>query len=330
MLAYILRRCLYMIPTIIAISLVTFWIINLPPGDFVDRQVQEMKMRGEVVTAEQEAGMRELYGLNKNWFQQYGVWLKDIVTRGDFGYSFRWSMNVGDLIWQRLAMTFVVSFSSLLFIWLLAIPIGIFSAVRKYSVGDYIATFLGFIGLATPNFLLALILMYISYCYFDQSVGGLFSPDYLDAPWSWAKVNDMLGHLWIPIIVLGTAGTAGLIRTVRANLLDELSRPYVTTARAKGLPEHRLLFKYPLRLAMNPFVSGLNDIFVGLVSGATIVSVVLSLQTTGPMLLDALKSEDMFLAGSFLMMLSILTVIGTLFSDILLAWLDPRIRKQYG
>ncbi len=317
-----------MIPTLIAISVVAFTVINLPPGDFVDRQISELRQRGEIVSEAQEIGMRKLYGLDKSWLEQYVSWTSGIITRGDFGHSFRWNLPVSDLIWQRIALTFVVSFSSLMFIWIVAIPIGVFSAVRKYSVGDYFATFLGFIGLATPNFLIALVLMYVSFKYFDQSVGGLFSPEYLDAPWSFPKVLDMFSHLWIPMIVLGTAGTAALIRTVRANLLDELTKPYVTTARAKGLPEHRVVIKYPLRLALNPFVSGLNDIFVGLVSGATIVSVVLSLQTTGPMLLDALKSEDMFLAGSFIMLLSILTVLGTLVSDILLAWLDPRIRYQ--
>ncbi|MCA9887889.1 MAG: ABC transporter permease, partial [Anaerolineae bacterium] len=223
-------------------------------------------------------------------------------------------------------LTFTLSLSSMLFIWVVAIPIGIYSAVNQYSPGDYVATFVGFIGLAIPNFLLALVLLYISFKYFGQSVGGLFSPEYIDAPWDLAKIGDLLSHLWIPMVVLGTAGTASLIRTLRANLLDELRRPYVTTARTKGLPEYWLLIKYPLRHALNPFVSSLNDIFVNLVSGATIVSIVLSLQTTGPLLFDALRNEDMYLAGSAIMMLSVLTVIGTLFSDVLLAWLDPRIR----
>ena len=228
---------------------------------------------------------------------------------------------MSDLIWERLTLTFLLSFSSLMFIWFVAIPIGIYSAARKYSLGDYLFTLLGFIGLALPNFLIALVFLYVSFKYFGQSVGGLFSPADVEAPWSLAKVLDMLGHLWIPVIVLGTAGTAALIRTVRANLLDELGRPYVTTARAKGLPETRLLVKYPLRLALNPFVSSLNGIFVDL------VSVVLSLQTTGP-LLGALRSEDMYLVGSFILLLSVLTVFGTLLSDILLAWLDPRIRYR--
>ena len=328
MLTYILRRLLYMIPTLLAISVVAFAVVTLPPGDFVDRLVIEARTDGEVITAPQAQALRERYGLDRPWVVQYLSWLGDIVLRGDFGTSFRWNLPVSDLIWERLTLTFVLSFSSLMFIWFVAIPIGIYSAVRKYSLGDYIFTLLGFIGLALPNFLIALVFLYVSFKYFGQSVGGLFSPAYVEAPWSLAKVLDMLGHLWIPVIVLGTAGTAALIRTVRANLLDELGRPYVTTARAKGLPETRLLVKYPLRLALNPFVSSLNGIFVDLVSGATIVSVVLSLQTTGPLLLGALRSEDMYLAGSFILMLSVLTVFGTLLSDILLAWLDPRIRYR--
>lgn len=326
MLQYIIKRTLYMIPTLIAISMVSFAIINLPPGDFVDRQVAERRRAGEMVTPQEVADLRAFYRLDKSLPEQYFDWITNIITRGDFGRSFRWDLPVSALIWERLALTLLLSVSSMLFIWVVAIPIGIYSAVRKYSINDYIVTFLGFIGLATPNFLIALVLMYVSFKYFGQSVGGLFSPQYINAPWNMAKVWDMLSHLWIPMIVLGTAGTAGLIRTLRANLLDELGRPYVTTARTKGLPESWLIVKYPLRHALNPFVSSLNDIFVNLISGSTIVAVVLSLQTTGPLLLDALRSEDMFLAGSFIMLLSVSTVIGTLFSDILLAWLDPRIR----
>jgi peptide/nickel transport system permease protein len=323
---YIIKRFLYMIPTVIGISMVAFFVINLPPGDFVDRLVSERQQRGEVISAEEEAGFRKIYGLDKPLTLQYVDWISAVVLRGDFGYSFRWNRPVAELIWQRLSLTFLLSLSTLLFIWAVAIPIGIYSAVRQYSMGDYIVTFLGFIGLATPNFLIALVLLYVSFKYFGQSVGGLFSPEYIDAPWSFDKFLDLLSHLWIPMVVLGTAGTAGLIRTLRANLLDELRRPYVTTARTKGLPEYWLLIKYPLRHALNPFVSSLNSVFVALVSGETIVAIVLSLQTTGPLLLDALRTQDMYLAGSFILMLSLLTVFGTLFSDLLLAWLDPRIR----
>jgi peptide/nickel transport system permease protein len=323
---YIIKRFLYMIPTVIGISIVAFFVINLPPGDFVDRLVSERQQRGEVIGPEEEAGFRKIYGLDKPLTLQYIDWISAAVLRGDFGYSFRWNRPVSELIWQRLALTFLLSLSTLLFIWVVAIPIGIYSAIRQYSIGDYVVTFFGFIGLATPNFLIALVLLYVSFKYFGQSVGGLFSPEYVDAPWSINKFLDLLSHLWIPMVVLGTAGTAGLIRTLRANLLDELRRPYVTTARTKGLPEYWLLIKYPLRHALNPFVSSLNSVFVALVSGETIVAIVLNLQTTGPLLLDALRTQDMYLAGSFILMLSLLAVFGTLFSDLLLAWLDPRIR----
>jgi peptide/nickel transport system permease protein len=326
MLQYIIKRILYMIPTLVAISVVSFAVINLPPGDFVDRQVAQRRTAGENVTPQEERDLRQFYGLDKSIPEQYFTWISKIVTRGDFGRSFRWDLSVASLIWERLALTVILSTTSIVFVWLTAIPIGLYSAVYKYSFNDYFFTFLGFIGLATPNFLIALVLMYLSFRYLGQSVGGLFSPEYVNAPWSLAKALDLLNHLWVPVVVLGSSGTASLIRTLRANLLDELSRPYVTAARTKGVPERWLLVKYPLRHALNPFVSSLNDIFVDLVSGSTIVSVVLGLQTTGPLLLEALRSEDMFLAGSFIMLLSVLTVIGTLFSDILLAWLDPRIR----
>ncbi|MAU12179.1 MAG: ABC transporter permease [Anaerolineaceae bacterium] len=327
MVQYILKRFLYMIPTLLAVSIVSFIIINLPPGDFVDALIAQRRAEsGENVTPEEEVGLRKFYHLDQPLPVQYVDWITGIILEGDFGMSLRWNRPVDQLIWERLAMTFALSLSSMLFIWVVAIPIGVYSAVNQYSIGDYLATFVGFIGLAIPNFLLALVLLYISFRFFDQSVGGLFSPEYIDAPWSLAKVADLFSHMWIPMVVLGTAGTASLIRTLRANLLDELRRPYVTTARTKGLPEYWLLIKYPLRHALNPFVSSLNDIFVNLVSGATIVSIVLSLQTTGPLLFDALRNQDMYLAGSAIMMLSVLTVLGTLFSDLLLAWLDPRIR----
>lgn len=323
---YVFKRILLMIPTLFAITVVVFVVINLPPGDFVDRLVAEARGSGEVVTPQEEDGMRAVYGLNASLPEQYFRWISAIVLRGDFGTSFRWKLPVNTLIWQRLALTFILSISSLLFIWLVAIPIGIFSAVRKYSFGDYFFTFIAFVGVAIPDFLIALALMYFAFRVLGQSVGGLLSPDMVDAPWGVPKILDMLSHLWIPMLVLGISGTASLIRTLRANLLDELRRPYVTTARAKGLPEAWLILKYPVRHALNPFVSSLNDVFVNLVSGATIVSVVLSLQTTGPLLLDALRAQDTYLAASAILQLSVLAVLGTLFSDFLLAWLDPRIR----
>ncbi|GAB4515818.1 MAG: ABC transporter permease [Anaerolineae bacterium] len=327
MLQYIVRRTLLMIPTIIAISVVAFIIIQLPPGDYLTSLVATMATQGEQIEQSSLEALKVRYGLGQPVYVQYFKWVWGIL-HGDFGQSFEWNKPVSDLIWDRLALTFVLSLSTLLFTWIVAFPIGIYSAVRQYSLGDYVFTFLGFIGLATPNFLLALVLMYISFKYFNQSVGGLFSPEFVEAPWSWAKVWDLAKHLWIPMIILGTSGTAGLIRIMRANLLDELHKPYVVTARAKGLPERKLILKYPVRVALNPFVSTVGWTLPSLVSGSAIVSVVLSLPTTGPLLLRALMAQDMYLAGSFILMLSILTVIGTLLSDILLAWLDPRIRFQ--
>ena len=327
MLHYILRRLLVMIPTLFFVSVMSFIIIQLPPGDYLDTMVAGMEA-GEKMDQAQLDYLKERYGLDKPIYIQYGKWISGIFLRGDFGQSFEWKRPVNELIWDQLAYTFVVSLCALLFGWFFSFPVGIYSAVRQYSIGDYLATFLGFIGIATPNFLLALVLMYIGFKYFGQSVGGLFSPEYIDAPWDWGKFKDFLAHLWIPIIILGSDRTAALIRVMRANLLDELYKPYVLTARAKGLTETRLLIKYPLRVALNPFVSTVGWVLPTLVSGAVITSVVLNLPTTGPLFLGALKSQDMYLAGSFILMLSVLTVIGTLISDILLAWLDPRIRYQ--
>jgi peptide/nickel transport system permease protein len=328
MVEYFIRRIFYMIPTLIAISIVSFLVIQLPPGDYLTSMVAAMAQQGEVVDDAVLIALKERYGLGQPLYVQYWKWISGIVFRGDFGQSFEWNRPVSQLIGERLALTVLLSLATLLFIWAVAFPIGIYSAIRKYSIGDYAATFIGFIGLATPNFLIALVLMYISFRYFGHSVGGLFSPEYVDAPWSWARFVNMLQHLWIPIIVLGTAGTAGLIRTMRANLLDELSKPYVVMARAKGLSETRLLLKYPVRIALNFFVSAQNNILVGLVSGGVIVAIVLSLPLAGPLLLRSLMSQDMFLAGSFILMLSVLNVISTFLSDIALAWLDPRIRYR--
>ena len=328
MLQFILKRILYMIPTLIAISMVSFIIIQLPPGDYLDTLMATLASQGEDVNYEAIQALEERYGLSQPVYVQYWKWVSGILLRGDFGQSFAWNKAVDELIWDRLMLTFIISLCSLVFVWIVAFPIGIYSAVRQYSIGDYVATFFGFIGLATPNFLLALILMYIAFKFFNQSVGGLFSPEYIDAAWSWGKILDLLAHLWVPVVIIGTAGTAGLIRIMRANLLDELKKPYVVTARAKGLSEWKLLFKYPVRIALNPFISTVGWVLPTLVSGAAIVSIVLSLPTTGPLMIRALLSQDMYLAGSFLLMLSVLTVIGTLVSDVLLAWLDPRIRYE--
>ncbi|MGL5009748.1 MAG: ABC transporter permease [Paracoccaceae bacterium] len=328
MLAYTFRRLLLMIPTLFAISVISFVIIQLPPGDFLDSMLAQMEAEGGGMDEQQIAAIRARYGLDQPIWIQYFNWIGGILTRGDFGQSFEWNRPVSELLWERLGLTVAVSFSALIATWLIAFPIGIYSAVRKYSIGDYIFTGIGMIGLATPSFLVALILMYVAFAYFGQSVGGLFSPEYRDAPWSWGKFVDLLAHIWIPLLVIATNGTASLIRILRANLLDELNKPYVVTARAKGLTEARLLIKYPVRAALNPFVSSLGYVLVGLISGEAIISVVLNLPTTGPILLQALKAQDMYLAASFILMLSVLTVIGTLLSDILLAALDPRIRYQ--
>lgn len=326
MVQYIVRRVLIMIPTLIGISMLSFLIISLPPGSYLEAHIAEVQATGEEMTQEEIENLKARFGLDKPVPVQYLVWIKNIILHGDFGISFGWGKPVSELIWDRLGLTVALSFSTMLLTWSFAFPIAVFSAVKQYSIGDYIFTFLGFIGLATPNFLLALILMYVSFKYLDAGIGGLFSTEFIGEPWTWPKVADFLKHVWVPAIILGTAGTAGLIRTVRANLLDELHKPYVRTARSKGLPEARLLVKYPLRLALNPFFSTVGWSLSGLVSGATIVSVVLSLPTTGPLLLRALMAQDMYLAGSFIMMLSALTVIGTLISDIILAAVDPRIR----
>lgn len=324
MITYIVRRLLYMIPTMIIISLLSFFLIQLPPGDYLTAMLASSGL--DYIEPAQLEALRVRYGLGQPFHVQYWKWISGIVFRGDFGQSFEWNRPVSDLIWGRLGLTFILSLSTLAFVWAVAFPIGIYSAIRQYSLGDYVFSVIGFVGLAIPNFLFALVLMYISFAYFGQSVGGLFSPEYVDAPWSWGKLVDMIGHLWVPMIVIGASGTAGLIRIMRANLLDELGKLYVVVARSKGISEKKLLLKYPVRMALNPFVSTIGWILPQLVSGSAIVSIVLSLPTTGPLLLNALKSQDMYLAGSFVLVLSVLTVVGTLLSDILLAWLDPRIR----
>ena len=328
MLQFIARRLLYMIPTLFVISLISFAIIQLPPGDYLTVYVAELAAQGEDVNEATLQQLKERYGLGLPWYQQYFRWVSNIVVKQDFGQSFTWNRPVNDLIWDRVGFTMLITLATTLFIWAVALPIGVYSATHQYSIGDYFATFFGFLGLATPNFLLALVLMYLAVKLFGQSVGGLFSPEFQDEPWSLAKFWDFLAHLWIPIIILGTAGTAGLIRIMRANLLDEIHKPYVITARAKGVPERRLIWRYPVRVAMNPFISTIGWTLPALVSGSIIVSVVLNLPTTGPLLLQSLLQQDMFLAGSFILIVSCLTVVGTLISDILLAWLDPRIRYE--
>ena len=328
MLRYILRRTLYMIPILLLVSVVSFAIIQLPPGDYLSTMIAQYQSRGISFNDMQIAALERRYGLGQPFYIQYYRWISNILLYGDFGQSFQWNRPVADLIWERLPLTMTLAVSTMLLTWAIALPIGIYSAVRQYSLFDYVATFFGFLGLAIPNFLLALVLLWVSFEYFGQSVGGLFSPSYINAPWSFAKFVDLLKHLWIPVVILATAGTAGLIRIMRANLIDELHKPYVVTARSKGMTELRLLLKYPVRLAINPFISTIGWLLPVLISGEIIVSVVLSLETTGPLLLRALLSQDMYLAGSFIFILSVLTVVGTLLSDILLAWIDPRIRFE--
>ncbi|HEX2620705.1 MAG TPA: ABC transporter permease [Phototrophicaceae bacterium] len=324
---FLLRRAIYMLFTVWIITVISFLVIQLPPGDYVTKLVTDMMGQGtdkiDPVVIEQ---LRDQYGLNDPVSVQYFKWMRNIVLEGDFGYSLALKRDAKELILERLPMTFMVTSSTLIFVWFIALPIGVFSAVNKYSLADYLVTFVGFIGLATPNFLFALILMYMSYKYGGNALIGLFSPEYVNAPWNWAKFGDLIQHMFIPIIIIGTSFTAGLIRTMRANLLDELNRPYVDAARAKGLSERRLLWKYPVRYALNPFISTIGWSLPGLVAGEVIVSIVLNLPTSGPVLFNALKEQDMYVAAGFILVLSSLTVIGTFISDVLLAILDPRIR----
>jgi peptide/nickel transport system permease protein len=325
MAAYIIRRILIMIPTLIAISVISFAIIQLPPGNYLASYVAQLSASGEKIDQAELEALKVRFGLDQPLYVQYFRWAWNFL-HGDFGYSFEWRKPVRDLIGERIGLSVMISIATLLFTWAVAVPIGIYSAVRQYSWVDYLLTFIGFFGLATPNFLFALVLLWVSYAYLGMSIGGLFSPEYLTAPWSIAKFLDLLKHLWIPVVIVGTAHTAKFIRIIRGNLLDELKKPYVTTARAKGLSEVRLILKYPVRVAINPLVSTIGWTLPELISGIAITAIVLNLPTSGPLLLSALMSKDMHLAGSFVMLLSILTVIGTLISDILLAWVDPRIR----
>jgi len=329
MLGYVVHRILLMVPTLVAISLLVFLIIQLPPGDYLESHIAELQSQGESVDEQKIAFLRQHYGLDKPVWQQYLVWVWGML-RGDFGYSFEYNLPVNDVVGDRLFLTMFVSIVTVLFTWAIAFPIGIYSATHQYSWGDYGLTFIGFIGVATPNFLLALVMLYLANVYFGTSIGGLMDAEYIDQPWSLGKFVSVLEHLWIPVIVIGTSGTAGMIRRLRANLLDELQKQYVTTGRAKGLPEGKLLRKYPLRMALNFFISDIGSLLPTVISGAEMVAVVMSLPTTGPMLLSALQSQDMYLAGSFLMFLAFLTVIGVLISDLALAVLDPRIRLQGG
>lgn len=329
MLRYVVHRLLMMIPTLVLISIATFVIIQLPPGDFLSAQMAEMQAQGETLQGEKLEYLRRLYGLDRPLWQQYLYWVWGLL-HGDLGWSFEYDRPVTEVIGDRLFLTFLISFATVLFTWIVSFPIGIYSATHQYSWGDYGLTFLGFLGLATPNFLLALVLLYFANVWFGTSIGGLVDPEYLDQPMSWGKFLSVLEHLWVPVVVIGTSGTAAMIRRLRANLLDELRKPYVITARAKGVPGRRALMKYPLRMALNPFVADIGNLLPEFISGSALVAVVLSLPTTGPVLVRALQTQDMYLAGSFLMLEALLVVIGMLVSDLLLAALDPRIRFGRG
>lgn len=325
---YLLRRLGYAFFTLFIISVVAFGVIQLPPGDYVTDMVRRIRQQSGEVSPEWEQRMREIYGFDQPFYMQYYRWVRNIVVNGNFGYSFIYKRDAKDMILERLPMSATMALASFLLIWVTALPLGIYAAVKKYSVFDYGASFIGFFGLAIPNFVLALVALYLSYRWFGRAAIGLFSPEYVDAPWSLARVLDLLQHLWIPALVIGLSGIAGLVQTMRANLLDELNKPYVTTARSKGLTEARLLWKYPVRHALNPFISTVGFMLPALINGETIVSIVLNLPTSGPVLYQALMQQDQFVAAGFILLLSALTIIGTFISDLLLAVLDPRIRFQ--
>ncbi|MGF1591825.1 MAG: ABC transporter permease [Kiloniellaceae bacterium] len=329
MLSYFVRRVLVMIPTLLVISLVVFVIIQLPPGDYLETMISELQAQGENIDPARIAFLREQYGLDKPLIEQYWLWLFGLL-QGDLGYSFEFELPVADVIGSRFWFTAILALSTTLFTYIVAFPIGIYSAVRQYSAGDYAATFFGYFGLAMPNFLFALVLMYYLNIWFGLSIGGLMDPQYIDAPWSFGKAMSVLNHLWIPMIVIGTSGTAAMIRRLRANMLDELQKQYVVTARAKGLSPIRTILKYPLRMSLNHVIADIGMILPAMVSGAALVSIVMGLPTNGPLLLRSLQSQDMYLAGAFLMFEALLVVVGVFVSDVLLAMLDPRIRLGGG
>lgn len=316
-----------MLLTLFFVSIIVFVVIQLPPGDFLTSYIAQLATSGESVNLETIEALKKQYGLDKPIWEQYLLWIWNVL-HGDFGRSLLYNRPVSELIGERLAITFVISLFTLIFIWVVGFLIGTYSATHQYSFGDYLFTFLGYIGLSVPAFMVALILLWVAYAYFGQNLTGLFSPEYLEAKWSFAKFVDMLKHIWVPVVIIGLANTAGMIRTLRANLLDEINKPYVLTARAKGLKEWKVIFKYPLRVAMIPFISTVGWSLPFLVSGAEITAIVLNLPTSGPLLLEALRNQDMYLAGAFLLMLSFLTMLGTLISDLLLAWVDPRVRYE--
>ena len=326
MIEYIVKRVLLLIPVMTVISIVIFVVIQLPPGDYLTNYIANLEQQGIDVTESEAASLRRTYGLDQGIAEQYFRWISNIILHGDFGRSFAWNKPVSALLWERVPLTIIISLITTIFIYAVSIPIGIYTATHKYSFFDYFWTFIGFIGLSVPGFLLALLIIWWTYSIFGISISGLFSQEYIAEPWSIGKVFDMLKRIWFPIIIIGMSGTAGLIRVMRGNLLDELQKQYVTTARAKGVPEKTVLYRYPVRIAVNPIVSTVGWVLPSVVGGEVLVSIVLNLPTTGPVLLKAVMFQDMYLAGSITLILSLLTVIGTLIADILLVWIDPRIR----
>ncbi|KRE49700.1 ABC transporter permease [Paenibacillus sp. Soil724D2] len=329
MLKYILRRIILVIPVVIFISMIVFYIIQLPPGDYVSTYAAKMSVAGDVMTQQDMDEMRASLRLDQPWFMQYLAWMKNIVFNFDFGYSFSYNRPVMDVIAQYMGLTIIVSLVTMAFTYAVAIPIGIYCAVRQYSIGDYIFSAIGFLGMATPHFLMAIILMYLSYVYFGDPLLGLFSSEFVNSVWSMDKVLDLLKHMIIPVLVIGLANTAELIRVMRGQMLDELNKPNVVTARSKGLSETKILLKYPTRAAMNPIVSTIGWSLTSIFTGSTITAIVLNLPIQGPVMYNALLAQDMYLAGTWLLFMAVLTVIGTLISDILLAWLDPKIRTEF-
>lgn len=329
MITYILRRLLTMLPILVAVSIVTFVLIQLPPGDYLTTFIASQAQAGEDVGMDQIEQYRKMYGLDQPIYIQYLKWVTGML-QGDLGFSMMFKRPVKELIWDRLGLTTLIAVLSMVAAWLISLPIGIYSAVKQNGMVDYLASFFGLIGMATPPFLIALILVTMANRYLGLSLGGLFSEEYQVAPWSWGKVLDMCKHLWLPVLILAVGAMGGMLRTVRANLLDQLQMPYVDTARSKGMPEWRVILKYPVRIAINPLISTIGWMFPSMISAAVIVDVVLSLPTTGPLMLKALLAQDMHLAGALVMMLAVLTMLGTIISDILLAWVDPRIRFEEG
>ncbi len=328
MIGYIIKRLIYMVLTLVMVSIVAFVIINLPPGSFIETYATQLEASGSPATAAQLQYLTERYGLDQPMWRQYLNWIVPLVTRGDYGYSFEWQQPVWNLISERLMLTIVVSLVAMIFVYAVSIPVALYSATHQYSAGDYAVTFLGIIGLAVPNFLLALILLVASSVLFGVTPTGLFSPQYMNAPWSWDKFMDLLVHLPVPVIVVGLSGTAATIRVLRSQLLDEFQKQYVVTARAKGVPERRLLYKYPFRVALNPIISTVGQLLPEIVSGSTIVAIVLGLPTIGPLLLRAIVAQDTFVSASCLLLLGVMTVVGVVISDILLTLLDPRVRMS--